>query len=65
MTCFSINLSEKYDVSNIYLREIISEEVGMKFCIALMRVILDPQVEDPVVPDIKMMSQVYLPVKEE
>ena len=30
---------------------------------ALMRAILDTQVEDSEVPDIKIMSQVYLPMK--
>ncbi len=62
MTYFSINFPEKYDDANIYLKDIISEEVGMKFCMALMRVVLDSQVEDAEVPDIKIMSQVYLPM---
>lgn len=63
MTYFCINFPEKYDDTNIYLKDIISEEVGMKFCMALMKVVLDTQVEDSGVPDIKIMSQVYLPVK--
>lgn len=61
MTYFCINFPEKYNDTNIYLKDIISEEVGMKFCIALMRTVLDTQVEDSEVPDIKIMSQVYLP----
>ncbi len=35
----------------------------MKFCMALMRGILDTQVEKPDVTDIKIMSQVYSPKK--
>ncbi|WP_244444784.1 hypothetical protein [Paenibacillus camerounensis] len=63
MTYFCIDFPEKYDNSNIYLKDIMSEEVRMKFCMALMRAILDTQVEDSEVPDIKIMSQVYLPIK--
>lgn len=65
MTYFCINFPEKYNDTNIYLKYIISKEVGIKFCMALMREILDTQVEDPEVPDIKIMSQVYLPIKNE
>lgn len=63
MTYFSINFPEKYDDTNIYLKDIISEEVGIKFCMALMRAILDTQVEDSKIPNIKIMSQVYYPLK--
>jgi len=63
MTYFSINFPEKYDNTNIYLKDIIAEEVGMKFCMALMRKILDTQVENPEKPDIRIMSQVYLPIQ--
>lgn len=63
MTYFCINFPEKYGDTNIYLKDIISEEVGIKFCMALMRAILDTQVEEPETPDIKIMSQVYLPMK--
>jgi hypothetical protein len=65
MVYFSINFPEKYDEDNIYLKDIISEVVGMKFCIALMREILDTQVKNANEPDIKIMSQVYLPIKTE
>lgn len=65
MTYFTINFPESYDHTNIYLKDILSEEVGMKFCMALMREILDSQVEDPKTPDIKIMSQVYLPIRNE
>jgi len=63
MTYFCINFPEKYEDTNIYLKDIISEEVGIRFCMALMRAILDTQVEGSEVPDIKIMSQVYLPIK--
>ena len=62
MTYFSVNFPEKYDENNIYLKDIISEDVGMKFCMALMREILDTQVENADEPDIKIMSQVYMPI---
>ena len=62
MTYLSINFPEKYnDDNNIYLKDIISEEDGSKFCLALMQSILDVQVEDAEKPDIKIMSQVYFP----
>jgi hypothetical protein len=63
MTYFSINFPEKYEDNNIYLKDIISEEAGMKFCMVLMRDILDKQVENADVPKIKIMSQVYLPTR--
>ena len=63
MTYFCINFPQEYNENNIYLKNIISEEVGMKFCMALMRVVLDTQLENPVAPDIKIMSQVYVPIK--
>lgn len=63
MTYFTINFPENYDDNNIYLRDILSEEVGMKFCMALMKEVLDTQVENFKAPDIKIMSQVYIPVK--
>lgn len=62
LTYFCINFPENYNDTKIYLKDIISEEVGIKFCMALMRAILDTQVEDSEVPDIKIMSQVYLPI---
>lgn len=63
MTYFSVNFPEKYEDNNIYLKDIISEEVGMKFCMALMKEVLDKQVENSDPPKIKIMSQVYLPIK--
>lgn len=63
MTYFSINFPEVYEDDNIYLKDIIAEEVGMKFCMALMREILDTQVENADEPQIKIMSQVYIPIK--
>ena len=64
MTYFSINFPEEYGENNIYLKDIISEDVGMKFCMALMRKVLDTQVENAEEPDIEIMSQVYFPIKE-
>lgn len=63
MTYFSVNFPEKYEDNNIYLKDIITEEVGMKSCIALMREVLDKQVVNADEPKIKIMSQVYFPVK--
>ena len=63
MTYFSINFPEKYEQNNIYLKDIISEQVGMKFCMALMREILDKQVENADEPNIVIMSQVLMPVE--
>ncbi len=63
MTYFSINFPEEYEDNNIYLKDIISEEVGMKFCMVLMREILDKQVENAEESNIKIMSQVYIPIR--
>ncbi len=63
MTYFSINFPEEYEDNNIYLKDIISEEVGMKFCMAFMREILDKQVENAEESNIKIMSQVYIPIR--
>ena len=63
MTYFSVNFPEEYGEKNIYLKDIISEEAGMKFCMALMRKVLDQQVEKAEKPDIEIMSQVYIPAK--
>lgn len=63
MTYFSINFPEVYNQNDIYLKDIISEDAGMKFCMALMREVLDTQVENADEPDIKIMSQVYMPIK--
>ena len=40
MTYFSVNFPDEYGEKNIYLKDIISEEVGMKFCMALMKKVL-------------------------
>lgn len=65
MTYFSVNFPEKYSENNIYLKDIISEDVGMKFCMALMKEVLDTQVKNADEPDIKIMSQVYFPIETE
>ena len=64
MTYFSVNFPEEYGEKNIYLKDIISEEVGMKFCMALMKKVLDIQVVNAETPDIEIMSQVYIPSQE-
>lgn len=61
MTYFSVNFPEQYDDNRIYLKDIITEEVGSKFCMALMRQVLDAQIENPENPTIIIMSQVYVP----
>lgn len=63
MTYFTINFPEEYCEENIFLKDIISEDVGMKFCMALMREVLDTQVKNAEAPDIIPMSQVYIPEK--
>lgn len=61
MTYFTINFPEEYGEENIFLKDIISENVGMKFCMALMREVLDTQVKNAEEPNIIPMSQVYIP----
>jgi len=63
MTYFTINFPEEYGEENIFLKDIISEDVGMKFCMALMREVLDTQVKNAEAPDIIPISQVYIPEK--
>lgn len=62
MTYFSVVFPSEYDEGkNIYLKDIISEEIGIKFCIALMKKIIDTQIENPEDEKIIIMSQVYFP----
>ncbi len=63
MTYVEINFPEQYNDNNIYLKDIISERDGIKLCIALMKQILDYQVEGKEESDIVVMSQVYMPIK--
>lgn len=60
MAYFSVNFPEQYEQKRIYLKDIITEEVGSKFCMTLMRKILDSQVENSEKPSINIMSQVYM-----
>lgn len=63
MTYIEINFPEKYDKDfKIYLKDIITEKEGIKFCISLMKQMLDVQLEENKKPDIEIMSQVYIPV---
>ncbi|WP_214701368.1 hypothetical protein [Exiguobacterium sp. s57] len=62
MTHFEVNFPQEYEKNNIYLAEIIQEKVGTKFCMALMKEVLNTQVENAEDPDIVIMSQVYVPV---
>jgi len=62
MTYISINLPIKYNNTNkIFLKDIISEKDGIKFCICFMKKILDTQVYSNETEDIVIMSQVYIP----
>ncbi len=63
MTYIEVVLPEEYNKNNIYLKDIISEKDGIKFCISLMRQVLDTQIENYEEPDIVIMSQVYIPIK--
>jgi len=64
MTYISINLPEEYDnLSKIFLKDIVSEKDGIKFCICFMKKILDTQVYLDKPEDIAIMSQAYLPKK--
>lgn len=65
MTYFTVNFPEKYNSGNIFLKDMITEEAGMKLCMALMRKIIDTQVENPSRPDIEIMSQVYCATKKQ
>lgn len=65
MTYFSVNFPENYGDENIYLKDILKEDVGIKFCMALMREVLDKQVENPAEPKFHIMSQVYVAKKQE
>ena len=63
MTYFSIHFPEVYNQNDINLKDIISEDAGMKFCMTLMKAVLDTQVKNADEPDNKIMSQVYMPIK--
>lgn len=61
MTYIEINFPEKYNNgSKIYLKNIINEKEGVKFCTALMKQILDVHIEGVENSDIEIMSQVYI-----
>lgn len=58
MTYFTINFPQAYNTNNIYLKDILQEEVGMKFCMQLMKDVIDTQVENSTESKIVIMSQV-------
>lgn len=61
MTYFSVRFPCEYnETTKIYLKDLIGEELGMKFCMELMRQVIDTQVENPEDTKIKIMSQVYI-----
>lgn len=60
MTYISVFFPENYNNDElIYLKDIISENDGIKLCISFMKEVLDTQVDWKIWPDIKIMSQVY------
>ncbi len=62
MTYVQFCLPERYTTtSKIYLKDIISEKEGVKFCILFMKQILDAQIDSKKNNDIVIMSQVYIP----
>ena len=61
MTHISINFPEEYNGNKIFLKDIVSEQEGIKLCISFMKEILDVQVDSDEEQDIKIMSQVYVP----
>ena len=60
MTHMSVNFPEEYNDNKIFLKDLVSEEEGIKLCISFMKEILDVQVDSDEEPDIKIMSQVYI-----
>lgn len=63
MTYVTIQLPNLYSGDKMYLKDIVEEQSGVIFCIALMRRVLDTQVVEENGTDITIMSQVYLPLK--
>lgn len=62
MTYISINFPEKYGETNkIFLKNIISENDGIKLSICFMKKIIETQVYPNKPGDITIMSQVYIP----
>lgn len=61
MTYFTINFPQKYEVDNIYLKDILQENVGMKFCMQLMKDVIDTQIENSIESKIVIMTQVLIP----
>ena len=45
MTYMSINFPLEYGENRIYLKDMLSEKDGVKFCLIMMRQILNTQVE--------------------
>lgn len=61
MTDISISFPEEYDDNNsIFLKDLVSEQEGIKLCLSFMKQILDSQIVSDEEQDIQIMSQVYI-----
>jgi hypothetical protein len=61
MTDISISFPEEYDDNNsIFLKNLVSEQEGIKLCLSFMKQILDSQIVSDEEQDIQIMSQVYI-----
>ena len=62
MTDISISFPEEYgDNNSIFLKDLVSEQEGIKLCLSFMKQILDSQIVSDEEQDIQIMSQVYIP----
>ena len=64
MTYFEVNLDNKYKQGEkVFLRDIIPEDAGVKFCAEMMKRVVDIAIENPPESKIDVMSQVYIPTR--